>query len=422
MKELRSQFQQYLLQLLDKSMGNYADLAYSGLVIVWIAIFALCLHFILHRFVIRLVERLSKAKSINEHILSITLFKRIAYIIQGGVVQMQSRLWLSEDSILRHVLEVGTNLWMLLFLLLSVYALLDSLQGIIRQKSRRIHFPIRGVFQTIKLVASILFALVAISILLNKSPWILLSGLGALSAVIMLVFKDPILGLVAGIQLSANNMLAFGDWLEMPKYGADGEVLDIGLTTVKVQNWDKTITMIPTYALISDSFKNWRGMSQSGGRRIKRSLNIDISSIHFLSDEEIKYLKSVSLLTGYLDEKESDIGKYNSEKASDHPINHRRLTNIGTFRAYLVAYLKSHPRINQNMTLLVRQLEPSSTGVPIQIYTFTNTTAWGEYEDIQSDIFDHIFAVLNEFGLRQHEAPTGSDMKALSEKIGYKQS
>lgn len=421
MESLRSQFQQYLVQLLEKSLGGYADLAYSGVVIAWICVFAFFLHFILHRLVIRLVERLSKARDFNQNIFSITLFKRIAYIIQGGVVQMQSQLWLSEESFLRSILATGTNLWMLLFLLLSIYALLDSIQALIRQKSRSIHFPIRGVFQTIKLVASILFALIAISILLNKSPLILLSGLGALSAVIMLVFKDPILGLVAGIQLSANNMLSIGDWLEMPKYGADGEVLEIGLTTVKVQNWDKTITMIPTYALISDSFKNWRGMSQSGGRRIKRSLHIDMSSIHFFSDEEIKHLKSVALLTHYLGKKETDITKYNQSKAigSSHPINHRRLTNIGTFRAYLVEYLKAHPRINQNMTLLVRQLEPSSLGVPIQIYTFTNTTAWGEYEDIQSDIFDHIFAILNEFGLRQHEAPTGNDMKGLAGKLDH---
>lgn len=235
-----------------------------------------------------------------------------------------------------------------------------------RRKAGKINFPLRGVIQTIKLIASVLIAILSISILMGESPLILLSGLGALSAVAMLVFKDPILGLVAGIQLSANNMLSVGDWLEMPKYGADGDVTDIGLTTVKVQNWDKTITTIPTYALISDSFKNWRGMSEAGGRRIKRSLLIDTSNIGFLSDKDIQRLKKSDRLGAYLSDK-------------------------------------------------LDAIEPTSQGLPIEIYAFTSTTKWTEYEDIQSDIFDHIFAVLPEFNLRAHQAPTGADVRALSE-------
>jgi miniconductance mechanosensitive channel len=268
-------------------------------------------------------------------------------------------------------------------------------------------------------MASIFIGLLIVSTLIGKSPVILLSGLGAMTAVLMLVFKDPILGLVAGIQLSANNMLAVGDWLEMGRYGADGEVIDIGLTTVKVKNWDHTITTIPTYALISDSFKNWRGMSESGGRRIKRSLRLDAASVRFLNEADIHRLQKARLLDGYLNDKVQEISRYNSEQAADMTslVNGRRLTNLGTFRAYLAAMLRQHPHIHQQMTLMVRQLESGSEGIPIEIYAFTSTTSWVEYEGIQADIFDHIFAVLPEFDLRVHQSPTGFDMRTLAGKI-----
>ena len=268
-------------------------------------------------------------------------------------------------------------------------------------------------------MASVLTAILAVSLLMDKSPLILLSGLGALSAVLLLVFKDPILGLVAGIQLSANNMLAVGDWLEMPKYGADGDVVDIALTTVKVRNWDKTITTIPTYALISDSFKNWRGMSEAGGRRIKRSIHVEMSSVCFLNKEQLNELKKAQLLSDYITSTISEIEKENADKKADMTVmqNGRRMTNVGTFRKYLVSYLKSHPKIHQSMTLIVRQLEPTTNGLPIEIYAFTNTTSWNAYEDIQSDIFDHIIAVLPAFSLRVHEAPTGNDIRLLVKNV-----
>lgn len=226
------------------------------------------------------------------------------------------------------------------------------------------------------------------------------------------------MGLVAGVQLSANNMVNIGDWLEMPKYGADGAVVDIGLTTVKVQNWDNTVTTIPTYALISDSFKNWKGMTESGGRRIKRSVRLDTTSIHFLGQEEIASLEKANLLEPYMDNKISEISVFNSAIPEDKatPLNQRRLTNIGTFRAYVEAYMKSHPNIHKGMTIMVRQLESDSNGLPIEIYAFTNTTAWVEYERIQSDIFDHIFSILPQFDLRVHQSPTGTDMRAIGQK------
>ncbi|MNT31046.1 Miniconductance mechanosensitive channel YbdG [compost metagenome] len=210
-------------------------------------------------------------------------------------------------------------------------------------------------------------------------------------------------------------MLSIGDWLEMPKYGADGAVTDIGLTTVKVRNWDNTVTTIPTYALISDSFKNWRSMSESGGRRIKRSINIDTTSVHFLSGEEQQRLNRNPLLQRYLNDKTQELSQHNQQTGVDlsSPLNGRRLTNLGTLRAYLVAYLRAHPGIHQNMTLMVRQLAPLPEGLPLEIYAFTNTTVWAEYESIQSDIFDHILAVINEFDLRVHQTPTGNDMRSM---------
>jgi len=240
-----------------------------------------------------------------------------------------------------------------------------------------------------------------------------------MAAVLMLVFKDPILGLVAGIQLSANSMLKMGDWLEMPKYGADGAVIDIGLTTVKVQNWDNTITTIPTYALVSDAFKNWSGMSASGGRRIKRSINIDSTSIRFLSAEEQQKLAQARLLQPYIAERQQEIDSWNGEhNTRDSVLNQRRMTNVGTFRAYLTEYLRQHPKIRKDMTLMVRQMAPGAEGLPVEIYAFTKTVVWLEYESIQADIFDHIFAVVDEFGLRIHQAPTGNDVRAIAE--GFK--
>lgn len=399
------------------ALGNtewYVD----GIIILWIAFFGIALHYFLHGFIRRILSRLAnKGEKWHRALLENKLFHRLAYVLQGAVVHIQAGLWFDDTSFLKQLIESICDQWIILFSLLSFFSILNTIQGLILQRSRENRFPVRGLVQTVKLVACILAGLLAISVMLDKSPVILLSGLGALSAVFLLVFKDPILGLVAGIQLSANEMLSVGDWLEMPKYGADGDVIDIALTTVKVQNWDKTITTIPTYALISDSFKNWRGMSESGGRRIKRSLLIETNSIRFLDDALLKHLKKAELLTDYLTERLEEVENANRERQADMSvrINGRRLTNVGTFRAYLVSFLKAHPHIHQEMTLMVRQLSPTSEGLPIEIYAFTNTVKWVEYEEIQSDIFDHIFSVLPEFGLRAHEAPTGNDVRFLVE-------
>jgi len=419
MNDLRSEFKNFLLTWLQVQVPGYAEIAYGGLVVLWMAIVAFFLYAFLLGVILRLINRgREKAQpDWQKSLYSPRLFRRIAFMLQGVVVHIQAGIWLDDTSLLRKSIETVFNLWLLIFGLLAFFSLLDAFHNLMRRKARQINFPLLGVVQTVKLIASILIAILAISILMGESPLILLSGLGALSAVAMLVFKDPILGLVAGIQLSANNMLSVGDWLEMPKYEADGDVTDIGLTTVKVQNWDKTITTIPTYALISDSFKNWRGMSEAGGRRIKRSFLIDTSSIGFLSAEDLQRLKKADRLGAYLSGKLEEIERANKKAQLDMTslINGRRLTNIGTLRGYLVSYLKEHPQINHDLTHMVRQLEPTSNGLPVEIYAFTSTTQWAEYEDIQSDIFDHIFAVLPEFNLRAHQSPTGSDIRALSE-------
>jgi miniconductance mechanosensitive channel len=275
--------------------------------------------------------------------------------------------------------------------------------------------PIKGFIQLAKIAVYIFSAIVVIGILIGESPIILLGGLGAMTAVLLLIFKDTILSLVASIQLTGQDLIRPGDWLEMPQFGADGDVIDVALYTVTVQNFDKTIITIPTHRLISDSFRNWRGMRESGGRRIKRSINIDVNSIRVLTDSELKRFKGFALLKDYIATKEADLAAYNKNlgDAGEAGVNLRRLTNVGTFRAYIRSYLRNHPKIRPDMTLLVRQLEPGSEGLPIQVYAFSNDTNWARYEDIQSDIFDHIYSIAPEFGLRIFQKPAGADLAGL---------
>lgn len=311
----------------------------------------------------------------------------------------------------------------LIFIWLSVlFALLNAIQAIVESKEKNKGVPVKGFMQAIKLVATVVGLIFVLSVLLNKTPIYLFSGLGALTAVLMFVFKDAILGFIAGIQISANNMVKVGDWIEMPKAGADGDVIDVSLTTVKVQNWDKTISTIPTYSLISDSFKNWKGMSASGGRRIKRSINFDVSSIGFANEDQLESWSKIGLVSDHLNRKREDIARDNEKLGDAANVlgNGRRLTNIGTFRAYCLSYLKNHPHIHQDMTLLVRQLQPTEHGLPIEIYVFVNNTNWGFYEGVQSDIFDHMLSVAKVFDLKVFQEPSGSDviagMAALSAK------
>jgi miniconductance mechanosensitive channel len=298
----------------------------------------------------------------------------------------------------------------------GLLALLTTVNTLYASNPSNRNRPIKGYVQLVKIAITVVAAVLTISALVDESPVIFLSGLGAMTAVLLLVFRDTILSLVASVQISGNDMVRVGDWIEMPQFGADGDVTDVALHTVQVQNWDKTITTIPTHRLISDSFKNWRYMSLSGGRRIKRSLQIDVASVRFLSDDELERFGDFHLLRDYVTAKRAEVSAFNQGPAlnSSHDADIRRLTNLGTYRAYLDLYLHAHPKIHQGMTLMVRQLAPTPEGIPLELYCFTTTTDWGEYEDIQADLFDRFIALAPQFGLRVFQAPAGSDLAALS--------
>ena len=318
------------------------------------------------------------------------------------------------DSLSRIVANVALA-WLALAVTLAVGALLSAANAIYDTRPIARDRPIKGFVQVAQIVIYVLGAVLVVSALVARSPVIFLTGFGAMTAILLLVFRDTILSLVASIQLTTLDMVRVGDWIEMPQYNADGDVVDIALHTIKVQNWDKTITTIPTHKLISESFRNWRGMQDSGGRRIKRSINIDASSVRFLTEAELEKFTRFSLLREYVERKRSELTEYNAALAGPATanVNLRRLTNLGTFRAYLWNYLQNHPRIHRDMTLLVRQLQAGEKGIPIEIYCFTGTTEWAAYEGIQADIFDHVLAQCREFGLSVFQAPSGRDVAAL---------
>ncbi len=292
-----------------------------------------------------------------------------------------------------------------LFIGLTLLEMLNVLNKVSENINSLKNKPIKGYVQIVKIALNSFIFIIIFAIITGQPVSYYISGLGALTAVLLLVFQDTILSFIASVQIGQNNIIKNGDWIEVPEYGADGDVIDIALHTVKVQNWDKTITTIPTSKIVTTSVKNWRGMSEYGGRRIKRSVSIDISSIKFMEDKDIDKLKEMPLISRYLSEKILDIEKYNASIGGEK--ERRRLTNLGTLRAYLLNYLKNHDGLNtETMTLLVRQLAPTAVGVPLELYTFTNTTDWVEYEGIQSDIFDHVFAVLPKFGLRAFQEGT----------------
>ena len=343
------------------------------------------------------------------------VFTRLSHLVPAMIINAFGDDVLGKSPEVLSGVNSAVNIY-LVFILISVFfAILNAIQIISEKGKNTAGMPIKGFFQALKLVATIVGLILVLATILDKSPVYLLSGLGALTAVLLLVFRDAILGFVAGIMISVNNMVRVGDWIEMSKAGADGDVIDVSLTTVKVQNWDKTITTIPTYDLISDSFRNWRGMKDSGGRRIKRPLYLDVQSIRFADEELIERWSKIDLLKDYLKKKREEIQKANEERGTDLTIlgNGRRITNAGTFRAYCVAYLKAHPQIHQDLTFLVRQLAPTEHGLPIEIYVFSKDQVWANYEAIQADIFDHLLSVIGEFDLSIFQKPSGRDMQSM---------
>ncbi|MDX1775048.1 MAG: mechanosensitive ion channel family protein [Desulfobulbales bacterium] len=393
-------------------MADFFGVAATIVLILLLAFFS---YWVTRHYMVRLIEiifRRSK-NTWDDALVQHGFVRRLSFLMPIIVLYMSADLMLPSQASaselfkrLALVFFVFAGVWMLDSILLA----LREIYGRSEMASRR---PIRGYLDGIKIVTYVMAGIFIIAILTNRSPWGVLSILGGFTVVLMLIFKDTILGFVASIQLSGHDMIRVGDWIEMPKFGADGDVIDVTIHTVKVRNWDKTITTIPTYSLVSDAFKNWRGMSESGGRRIKRSLHIDMNSIRFCSDEMFARFKKFDLIRDYIAEKQKEINTYNEENVSDTQqlINGRRQTNIGIFRAYIIAYLKNNPKIHQNMTFLVRHLEPTQFGLPIQIYVFSNDQVWANYEAIQADIFDHLLAAIPEFGLRIFQNPTGYDFQ-----------
>lgn len=358
----------------------------------------------------------------DDALLQTGVFTRLSHLVPAMVINAFGDDVLGRSPEVLAGVNAAVNIYLVFIWVAVFYAFIDALQQIAAQRGVNERMPVKGFAQAIKLVATLVAVILVLATLLGKSPVYLLSGLGALTAVLMLVFKDAILGFVAGIQLSVNEMVRIGDWIEMPKAGADGDVIDVSLTTVKVQNWDKTITTIPSYDLISSSFKNWRGMQDSGGRRIKRAINLDLQSVRFADDELVARWEKIDLLKDYLKQKRDEITKANQEKGTDLSIlgNGRRLTNVGTFRAYCIAYLKAHPQIHQDMTFLVRQLAPTEHGLPLEIYVFTKDIRWANYEAIQADVFDHLLAVVGAFDLTVYQQPSGQDVKQALALLGRK--
>ena len=327
------------------------------------------------------------------------VFANFALLIPFIFLLFLTPLFISIDSIYGHFLISSAKVAISFQVARCAGAILNVIKSLYKQTAQERYLPLNATIQVIKLVIYLIATILAISIILDRSPIYLLSGLGALTAVLLLVFQDTIKGLVASIQISANKMVAPGDWIEIPTYGADGDVLEIGLNTVKVQNFDNTVTTVPTYALMSGSFKNWRDMFNSGGRRIKRTISIDISSITFHNTEQIEKLSKINLISSYLKNKQKEISSTNEQSGEIHHINNRQLTNIGTFRAYIEAYLKQHEKVHHQMTCMVRQLSATPTGLPLELYFFSNDQNRVNYEAIQADIFDHLFAMVPIFNL-----------------------
>ena len=339
------------------------------------------------------------------------VFHRLSFFVPLLIIYMSADLFPEYSQYIRQFLSA----LLVIVLIMVINAVLDAAYVIYRRSEFSQVLNIKSYLQISKLILNILGGIVVIATVIDKSPVYLLSGIGALTAVLLLIFKDTILSFVASIQIHSNDLFKIGDWLEVPQFGADGDVIDIALHTVKIQNWDKTISIIPSHKLIDSSFKNWRGMSDSGGRRIKRSIYIDQTSIRFCDEKMIEKFKSFELLKPYLESKLVEVDAENADKNINMQalVNGRRLTNIGSFRAYIEAYLNNHTMIHKEHTFLIRQLAPSEKGIAIEIYVFTNITDWIAYEAIQADIFDHLLAVLTEFELQVFQNPTGKNFEQL---------
>ncbi|RLD68534.1 MAG: mechanosensitive ion channel family protein [Bacteroidetes bacterium] len=395
---------------------------------VIILLFALIVNYLIKRIVVKLIYKVAKKTSLkyDDIILKEKVILYITHLIPAAIIHMLMYL-VFNDKVnypfdYQYLLGIVDNmiiLYVYIILWLVIFALLNAFYEIYKESAIAKRVDIKGFLQLIKVIISIFFVILIVSVIVDKKPGAILAAFGAVAVALIFVFKDTLLGFVAGIQIAANNMLKPGDWISMPDMNTDGTVLEIGLTTCKIQNWDKTISTVPTYTLVTKPFANWRGMEESGGRRIKRSIFIDVSSIKFCDKEMIEKLKNFHLIKNYIEAKETEIKDYNTKHGleSGNIVNARRITNIGTFRKYIEHYLKEHPKLNKNLTILVRQLQVTSNGLPMEIYVFSSDQRWVYYEAIQSDIFDHIFSIIPEFDLKLYQNPTGQDFNRVFSNI-----
>jgi len=374
------------------------------------------------RLLLAVVGRMAKRTRTqwDDRLIARGFFDRLSRLVPAVIIYLAAPLFADpflSSLALDEVLKRLATAWLVVVVLRSLGALLNAATDIYDSLDHKKANPISGFVGGLKLVLWIVGLILCIAAITGRDPSGLVAGIGALTAVLLLVFKDSILGLVASIQIFVNDLVRVGDWIEMPAYGVDGDVIAVSLTTIKVQNWDRTIASVPSYSVISESFKNWRGMTDSGGRRVKRSIGIDMNSVHFCTPEQIERFGRFALLEDYISSKQVEVTEYNQRHGIDttEVINGRRLTNLGTFRAYLVEYLRRHSGINNEMTLMVRQLSPSAEGIPIEIYVFSLDKDWGVYEALQADIFDHLLSVISEFDLRVFQSPTGTDMAQIGE-------
>lgn len=397
-------------------MNNFpnVELAFGVFVLVAVAAGS---NFVVKHALLRVVIKGLNALQLEEdkRVMKSAIIARLANIIPALVFYFGIDRIPQMPEVMITIVHNVVNAFIILTVTLAINGSLTLANLVYERNYDAARKPIKGYVEVVKIAVYVIAAILMVATLVDRSPLILLSGLGAMAAVLMLVFQDTLLSLVASMQISSNDIIRVGDWVEMPHLNTDGEVIDIALHTVKVQNWDRTISSIPTRRFITDGFKNWRGMQESGGRRIMRNVLLDQQSIGFLSADEKSSLKRFRLLTDYMDEKQQEIDAWNAElrEAGKEPVNTRRITNIGTFRAYIKRYLQNHAGIHQDMLVMVRQLSPTSEGLPLQVYAFTNTTEWASYEGIQSDIFDHLLAILPEFGLRVFQSPSGRDVREL---------
>lgn len=424
MKDLIVQWIRNFYEKNDGLNQSFNAVAYEEQAVYWaIGMFALLIvlsvivwyfsRIILHRLLFLLVDR-SKS-SIDYHLLKNKVFRALAHLVPLMFMDYFLSIVLYQFPATHGSVSKIVMLLIIFTIMITLNRALNAIRDIVMENEIYSDKPIQSYFQVAKIISTGIFLVLMLSTLTNKSPIFFLTSIGAVSAIVILIFKDTILGFVGSIQLSANDMIRIGDWVTMEKYGADGVVEEINLATVKVRNFDKTITTIPTYSFISDSFVNWRGMKDSDGRQIKRAVNIQINSIQFATDELMERLRKIRILKEFIEEREAEILAYNKLHGylGEDAINARRQTNIGLYRRYIEYYLKQNKQVNSSMNLMVRQLNSSEKGVPIEVYCFTHTKVWYEYEEVMANIFDHIFSITPLFDLAIFESPTGRDLKSL---------